>query len=316
MKLGRPLVLILALVIAANASAAAPPIEDPQANVVPDLVVQARSGGPAWWRVSSGAASVWVLGVPGALPRGLKWDQSALARRLNKARWLIVPPTASIGIGDIFGAFALQSKLKTPAPFEATLPSDLAARYLAAAALLRQKPGHYDRWKPAVAGLIMVGDFRRQAGLDGAQPVGAIRSAAARAGVRVQPAAAYKALPMARSLAAELSQPVNLACLGDALQEIEAGAARVRVAAAAWASGDVRAALTAERGYERCLAALPDGADLVRRGMADEAGAIARALRTPGITVAVVDLRSLLAQGGVLERLRAQGYAVKAPDAE
>ena len=122
--------------------------------------------------------------------------------------------------------------------------------------------------------------------------------------------------PMARSLAAELSQPVNLACLADGLQEIEAGAGRVRAAAAAWAAGDVAGALAAERGYERCLAALPDGAALVRRTMADETGAIAAALRTPGTTVAVVELRALLAQGGVLDALRARGYAVRTPGEE
>ena len=296
--------------------AAAPPPEDPQATVVADLVVRAKVGGPAWWKVTSGGASVWVLGVPAALPKGLKWDQSALARRLAASRRLILPPTASFGILDVFGAFSLGGKLRTRAPFEASLPPDLAQRFRADASALSQSPSHYDRWKPAVAGLVMVADFRRRSGLDMGQPLAAVRGAAARAGVRAQPAASYPAIPMARSLAAELSEPVNIACLADGLQEIEAGAGRVRAAAAAWAAGDVAGALAAERGYERCLAALPDGAALVRRTMADETGAIAAALRTPGTTVAVVELRALLAQGGVLDALRARGYAVRTPGEE
>jgi hypothetical protein len=307
------LILALASLGAAPKPPPQPPIEDPQGAVVPELVVRARTPGPAWWRVSSGASTVWVLGVPGALPKGQAWDASVLQRRLAKASRLILPPTASFGLLDVFGAFALNAKLRQSTPFEATLPPELAARFAADAALLRQKPGHYDRWKPAVAGLVMVGDFRKQAGLDGNQPVGAIRGQAARQGVRGQAAATYPALPMARMLAGELSAPVNLACLADALQEIEAGAGRVRAAAAAWAAGDVAGALTAERGYERCLAALPNGADLMRQTTADQTQALARALKSPGVSMAVVELRALLSQGGVLDRLRALGYVVQTP---
>jgi hypothetical protein len=305
--------LILALAVGALGAAPAPPPEDPQGQLVQELVVHARLPGPAWWRVSSGASTLWVLGVPAALPRGLKWDQTVLQRRLAKTGRLILPPTASFGPFDIFAAFGVAAKFRTPAPFEPTLPADLAARYAADAALLRQSPGHYDRWKPAAAGLIMVADFRKQAGLDANQPLNAIKAAASRQGVRAQPAATYPALPMARTLAAELSEPVNLACLTDALQEIEAGAGRVRAAAAAWAAGDVAGALTAERGYERCLAALPNGADLMRQTTADQTQALARALKSPGVSMAVVELRALLSQGGVLDRLRALGYVVQTP---
>ena len=108
----------------------------------------------------------------------------------------------------------------------------------------------------------------------------------------------------------------HVAGLADALQEVEAGSGRVKASAEAWAVGDVAGALGAERGFERCLAALPNGADLVRRTEADQASAIARALQAPGTAVAVVELRPLLAEGGVLDRLRAEGYAVRPPGAE
>jgi hypothetical protein len=311
--------LVLAPLIAALACAAAalptvtPP--DPEANVVADLVVRAPSGGPAWWKVTSGVGTVWVLGTPSALPKGLGWDDVALDRRLSRANRVILPPTARFGVFDLFGALSLSGKLHGK-PFEAALPPDLAQRFSAAASTLRQAPGHYDHWKPAVAGLLMVADFRKQAGLDANQPLNAIKGAAGRHHLKASPAATYPAIPIARRLAGELSSPVNLACLADALQEIEVGAGRVRTAAQAWAIGDVGGALSAERGYERCLAALPDGADLVRQGEADQASAIAQALKTPGVVVAVVELRPLLAQGGVLDRLLAAGYQVRPPGAE
>jgi TraB/PrgY/gumN family len=308
-----------ALLVAALAcAAAAPPTltpPDPEAKVVADLVVRAPSGGPAWWRVSSGAATVWVLGTPAALPKGLKWNDVELDRRLLHASRVILPPAARFGVFDLFGALALNGKLHGK-PFESSLPPDLAQRYAAAAAVLRQSPDHYDRWKPAVAGLVMVADFRKQAGLDAGQPLNAIKSAAARHHLKAAPAVTYPGIPLARMLASELTGPVNLACLSDAMQEIEAGAGRATTAAQAWAVGDVAGALAAERGYERCLAALPNGADLIRQGEADQASAIAQALKAPGVEVAVVELRPLLAEGGVLDRLRAQGYAVRTPGAE
>ena len=46
----------------------------------------------------------------------------------------------------------------------------------------------------------------------------------------------------------------------------------------------------------------------VRQTERDEAGAIARELQTPGVSVAAIPLRALVAEGGVLAQLRAQGY--------
>jgi len=307
------LATLLAAVLCLAAAPPSPP--DPEGQVVADLVVRAPSGGPAWWKVSSGGATVWVLGVPDALPKGLAWSDVVLDRRLNQASRVILPPVASFGLFDVFGALALNCKLRVKTPFEAALPPDLARRFAAGAAALRQSPARYDRWKPALAGLIMVADFRKVAALDGNQPLNQIRAAARRHQLRAAPAIAYPALPMARTLAGELTSQVNLACLSDALDEIEAGAGRVQASARAWAVGDTPGALAAERGFERCLAALPNGADLVHRTEADQASAIAKALQTPGVVVAVVELRPLLAQGGVLDRLRALGFTVKAPGA-
>ena len=49
---------------------------------------------------------------------------------------------------------------------------------------------------------------------------------------------------------------------------------------------------------------------------ADQIADIKEALKTPGHAIAVVPLRPLLAQGGVLERLRAEGFTVTTPGEE
>jgi hypothetical protein len=49
---------------------------------------------------------------------------------------------------------------------------------------------------------------------------------------------------------------------------------------------------------------------------ADQVAAIEQALRKPGHAIAVVPLRPLLAQGGVLDQLRAKGFTVTTPGEE
>jgi hypothetical protein len=75
----------------------------------------------------------------------------------------------------------------------------------------------------------------------------------------------------------------------------------------------VAAALTAPRGFDRCLLILAGGAELWDRISQDDAEAIAGALKTPGHAVAVVGLRRLVAEKGVIARLEAMGLRVKGP---
>jgi len=74
--------------------------------------------------------------------------------------------------------------------------------------------------------------------------------------------------------------------------------------------------LGAERTYERCLAATPGALAFDNRVKSDMVTDIIAALKTPGHAIAVVQLRPLLSQGGILDRLRSAGYEVKTPGEE
>ena len=302
----------LAAVLIGGAGNAAPAKPDPEATIVEAFVVTSHAGGPAWWRVSSPTSTVYVLGVPGALPKGLTWDQTLLKRRLDGANILVARPIVTAGLGDVFALLSIRRHMRARGPMEDGLPADLRARFLADRARLTNDPRAYSGWTPLVAGLLMVSDFRKLGRLDAAQPGAAIERLARDKGVRVVPAGNYKAVPLFRAAEAGLSQ-AGPACLTDALDEIETGADRERLAAEGWARGDVAAALSAQRGYEKCLNALPEGADLASKAIADTSAAITGALARPGRSVAVVNLRSLLAQDGVLERLKVQGFKVATP---
>ena len=310
----RAFVTVAALAaVAAGSALAAPGAVDPEATVVEALVSPTRLPGPAWWRISNPTSSVYVLGVPGAIPKGMAWDQSVVQRRLKGANEVILPPTVTAGVGDTAALIGLLGSLRSSTPMENGLPLALKARYEADRARLPGDPRGYTHWLAAVAGLQMVGDWRKKLDLDAAEPAKMVRHLASADGVTAVPAGTYKAVPLFRALASQAG-PVGPACIADALDEIDAGAGPVHAAAEGWARGDVRAALTEQRGYEKCANGFPEGANITRVAVHDTADAIAGALAKPGHSIAVVNLRALLAPGGVLQQLQSRGFKVARPD--
>ena len=286
---------------------------DPEGRLIDELIVTGRMASPAWWRVSDQDSTVWVLGLPAGLPKGTSWNERSLKDRLSHARSLILPPLLRVAPLKAIGFFVAHRKaLKSSAPLEQTLPPALARRFAAARTSLGQDARRYAGWKPVVAGVILDGDLRKSVALQNGQPLNRIRDLARSAHVREQRAASYDASVILKTMLS-ISDQAQYDCLEDSLSEAEAGAARVRSASIGWTRGDVRAALAMERGYDRCFAALPAVSALIERSHAGMADAIAAALAQPGESVAVVDLRALLASGGVLDRLKTRGFTVATP---
>src|SRR4051812_28615387 len=71
---------------------------DPEANLVEELVVNARLPGPAWWKVTDADTTVYVLGVPAMTPTKLEVDSSVLKRRLDGADRLIMGQEADVSV--------------------------------------------------------------------------------------------------------------------------------------------------------------------------------------------------------------------------
>ena len=302
---------LAAVLLAAPATAQTPPA-DPDAVLVEELVVTGRLPGPAWWRVSDADTTVYVLGAPSVMPKSLAWDQGVLTRRLEGANRVILPfNQVSVGLFSAPGAVINLLRLRSRTPYEATLPPALKARFIAVRTRSGKPPERYGTGNGLAAGLILVDDYRQSAQLTAADPAKTVRRLAKARRIKVE----EKSYDAGGLLGQVLRTPqaAQAACLDDALEEAEAGPSAARRAAQAWADGDVRGALAAERGFEKCLASAPGALALDRRFKADQAAAIARALKTPGHAIAVIPLRPLLAQGGVLDQLQSQGFEVKTP---
>ncbi len=284
--------------------------DDPEGTLVEELVISSNLGGPAFWKVSDGDTTIYVLGVPGSLPKGTKWDERRLVMRLDGARALILPPKIKAR-PVVMTTYLLtnQKKFQGGPPVEGAL----AARLERNRAALKVKPETLARWKPGVQGLILAGEMQKPLKFDEDQPESRILALARRAKVKqIRAGAAIDPMPALKSLV-NIDAAGQRVCLEDALDQVEAGRGPLKEASAGWARGDVKAALRAQRGFDRCLARLPMLSALSRRAMDDSARTIGRQMGVPGKAVAVIDLRQLLARGGVLDQLRARGFRVETP---
>ena len=285
---------------------------DPDATLVEELVVTARLPGPAWWRVSKGDNVVYVLGSPSLAPERMQWDRAIFEHRLQGANEVILPYRGlRVKVMGVPGAMFAYMKLKSSKPFEETLTPDLRARFVAVREKIGQPAKRYGTKNALAAGVLLAGDYREASALTDSDPTKLIRYLAQQAGVKVEQKT-YDVGPLLRGMV-KTDRAGGMACLEEVLNEAEAGSAATRAAARSWAEGDVRAALSGERSYERCLNAAPGAIAFDTRAKADQAAAIAKALEKPGHSIALVQLRPLLSKGGVLDRLRAQGFEIRTP---
>jgi hypothetical protein len=304
----------LALIVALSLTplAAHAQVDDPEANLVEALVVNAKLPGPAWWKVSDADTTIYILGTLAALPKGAAWDASVLDHRLDGAFALIMPPVGRAGITDIPAMLKLRGKLKSDLPLDQAAP-ELAPRLAKVRAQLGKAPDSYNGWSPLGAGVMIGIDYQKVSKLDGGEPERTVQRLARKHKVKARPAGVYKAMPMVKAVVKGHSEEAGRLCLEGVLSEVEAGIGATQAAAKAWAQGDVRGAIAGPRNFQRCMRSLPGMSDMQQRGTADEVNALTEALKTPGHAVAIFSMRGLVAQGGVLDQLRARGVTVRTP---
>ncbi|WP_426043923.1 TraB/GumN family protein [Caulobacter sp. DWR3-1-2] len=315
------LLLISTPALAQQAVDASGPIElhrvDPEANLVEALVVNARLPGPAWWKVSDADTVVYVLGVPALTPSKLDVDSSVLKRRLDGANVLIMGQEADVSLVRIV-ALALGGKryFISSTPMRQTLPPELRARLEARLLASKQKLDSLDEVKPAFAGFVVANSQDGNLSISVGGVTDTIREIARSKDIadrpRIQTLPGYSLVEAVKTLGTA-PQPLQELCLDAGLRQAESGEGGIKLLSERWARGEVRAMVLADRGFSRCLASTPSIARELRSGRDDAVAAIAAALGKPGKAVAVIELRSLLAQDGVLDQLRGRGFVVTTP---
>lgn len=307
--------ILLAIALGGVAAAQTPPVQDWSPETI---VVSAHRPGPLFWRVSRGGAEVWILGLVGPMPDGLEWDHSGLEQVIDGAKLVLLQPRAQVGLFEgLWFLMTDRSSLELPNDehLETILPAPLKERFVAARTKLHRDGGRYEDDVPAWAGFMLYRDFLHDADLTADEPGKTVERLANHKDVPVHPIGTYEALPIVKDVG-KMSDAASQLCLRDALSDIEAEDVHQKAAAEAWAKGDLAGmkANYSESTIFACLQQIPSFAAMWTQGVADTTKAIDAALAQDGKTVMVVNLGGLLRKDGILERLRAQGIKVEAPE--
>jgi hypothetical protein len=287
----------------------------PGPDTLSELVVIAHPPGPALWRAQYGDSTVIILGAVSPVPHRLEWDQRQVIAALDGAKLLLTQPKPDLNPIQILGLVTVNVwKVRTAKPLEQTLPPDLKARFADARDRSRTKEDRYAHWKPAAAGYLLLSDFRRAVGLSQAKPASTVEHLAKDRHIPIQPLASLPINQLTQQIAG-LTPQQNLACLDDALSELEYEGDHPQDIDDDWARGDVLAVAKRYRisSMQSCLMQAPGARELVDTQMAQATDRIWAALQKPGKTVAVIDMAWLLPNNGILNRLRGLGAAIGSP---
>ena len=310
------LVLLLAAPLLAGMAApvrAQPPADPDMSTVVEALEVVARPPGPALWRVRRGDSEVVIMGTVSPVAHLLSWDDRWLRRSLTGARQLLVP-SRPVGSARAMFDYALGDRGKIrvdgKSALKDRLPPDLAARFAGAVTASHQPLAKYDRWKPAAAGVMLLGDFDKAAGLSRGKPIITVTRLAATMKVPVKAAGKVDIATVLKD-GARLNDAQNIACLAVAVEQVDRLAGAPGELGKAWAVGDLRAVqrLYTPRTPDQCPLLNP----VLDKEVAATTALVEQTLNTPGRSVALVDMSLLLRPGGVLDRLSAAGDQVDTP---
>lgn len=311
MRAARYGLLLATLALAAPASAQDAPVPSP-ATLVEEVEVIAKLPGPALWRVSTPTSQIWLLALPGGMPRGFKWNNARVVKALDGSRELVLPPVATAGIGDLITFVFDTGHLVHLPPGQTVrsgMPADLRARWEEAARSVGQKPEHYDHFRPVVAAVALVQDAGKQAKLDPGQFQVAVLAKLRK--VKIRTLASYRVMELIKGLS-DTPDDVSQACLSisaDAALTLKDDALK---GAEAWARGDLKALRVSNDVAAQCNSAVP----LVRlrdRVAADWAKDLKVELAKPGKVMVAADLDTLTRKGGLLDQLKAEGLEVIGP---
>ena len=298
------------------------------------VVVSGEQPGPGLWRVSKDGHEMWVLGTLTPLPRKMQWISRDVEATIARSQEILLGPRAELTVdGGVFGAVLLLPSLlgvrnnPDDAKLADVLPAEVYARWVP----LREKyighGGAIEKRRPIVAAAELYEHAIERSGLSlesVAAPV--VTKAAKKHKVpTTQPEVAIKvAEPKSVLKEFKHARLDDAECFAQTLDRVETDIGPMKARANAWASGDVEALRALPYVDQRlaCDRAFLVGATAQRSGLADLRERLAtawldaaeNALAKNETTFAALPIAQILDADGLIERLRAKGYVVEAPE--
>lgn len=316
---------------AAHAQQAAPPAGD--IRDLDTLVVTGEQPGPGMWKVVRGGHVLWILGTLSPLPKDMTWLSRDVEAAIAESEEVIAPPSVNFGteLGMLRTMMLIPTALKARKnpdgkTLQEIVPADLYARWLTLKARYIGRDGGVEKWRPIFAAQELYEAAIRQSGmtLKGVvQPV--VEKTAKQHGVPIVEARVTVKIEDPKAALKEFSASAldDRECFAKTLSRIEGDLESMRARGNAWAVGDIASLRTLPQGdqYRTCLEALATTGVAKRLGFGDlrervTATWLERAqdsLAKNRSTFATLPVSDLLERGGLLDRLREQGYTVEDP---
>lgn len=290
-----------------------------------EVVVTGERAGPELWRVTKDDHTLWLLGVLDPLPKRMTWRSAKVDSIVAHAE-RVLPSRVSVKVDSGFFAMIglyFDWHRTERLPGDATLPSVLEPALYARFEALRRRfrvSDSVNRLRPLVAARRL---YEAALSTSGLVAEGDVETAVLKTAKQHQVAIDQQVVEIAdpKGLLAELRAiPVEgeLPCFEATVSVLERDLPALRERATAWALGDVetlRRTPLAEQNAA-CWDALglsPRLKRTVDEAIARREATVLNALEVNRTALALVPVDRLLRAGGVLDRLREQGYTVEGP---
>lgn len=298
------------------------------------VVVSGEQPGPGLWKVSKGEHVLWILGTLSPLPKKISWLSRDVERTIAASQQVLMAPQISVKIdgGMLGGLFLLPSVLKArnnpdKQTLAEVLPADLYARWQPLKLKYIGRGNGVEKRRPIFAAEQLFEDAVDDLGLRRGGIVSPVveKLAKKHAVELVQPKVELKlAEPKDALRDFARSQIDDIDCLRRTVERLETDVGNLQVRANAWAVGDIEAlrALPYVDQQQICEETLMRSSSVQEHGMGDLRERVAaewlkaaeNALAVNTSTLAVLPMREVLDDKGLVATLRERGYSVEAPE--
>lgn len=304
--------LLLCVALIGVPAIAAAPAQAQVAAENEDIVVTARLSGAPMWTIQTDHGVIILVGDLVKVPKATPWRPERLQGAAARSQRVILGVKVSVSVGDIFRILFKMRKL-TRLPKGKVAADYLDPALLARLAILEQRYGQdYSRKNFLMTAYDLLSKrlaFDHDT-TDEASEV--VRKAAGKANIPSRPVGVMHGDDVLDNLFAAAPQS-HIPCLQAAMAAVETGPQVVTERGRAWSQFEIPAVMAnpLEIALGQCWPwnGAGFGAEL-RQQWVD---AISEASRQQGVTMAVVPLRVLAEQNGVLDMLQRRGFAIKGP---
>lgn len=300
-----------ALVLALSLAAAPLSAQDEPSSTNAIVVTAQRSGAPMW-TIETGRGVVILVGELRNVPKSTPWQPARLEEATAEANRVILGVQPKVSPGDILRLIFKGGQF-TKLPGKTVASDYLDAQQLARLAALEEQ---YDKDFARKSFLMTAFDFltrRLRFNKDTADDAGdVVKKAASRARIPTERAGSLRGKDMLDSLA-EAEPADHIPCLEAAMTAVEIGPDLVEKRGADWRAFRIPEVMAnpLEIALSKCWPwADPEVGSEIRSIWVEQ---ITAATAAEGVTLAVVPLRVLAEEDGVLDRLEAAGFSIGGP---